>query len=159
MPATENDGLDVDFTVSGSSSSVDVDRIAALLSHAASKESIRGKVGIWLCTDDEIADLHIRFMNVPGATDVITFPDTEPGPDEHLGDIAVSLDTATAQALDAGHDMAREVAYLCLHGLLHLAGYDDLDDRSRSVMLRRQEALLNDFEREYPGPWSKPALC
>lgn len=146
-------GVSVDFTVSREDPPADLTRIEQLLSHAAEQEGIPGELGIWLCTDDEIAELHRRYMDVPGPTDVITFPEADPGPGGYLGDIAVSVDTAASQARGAGHDRSREIAYLCLHGLLHLAGYDDLDRASRERMLARQETLLNEFEREYPGEW------
>lgn len=129
-----------------------LDRLSNLLAVAARDEQISGEIGIWLCTDAEIADLHVQFMSIPGPTDVISFPsDDEPG--GYLGDIAVSVDTAAAQALDAGHSLQREVAYLCLHGFLHLAGYDDLEPEARREMIERQDALLDSFEREYPGGW------
>lgn len=129
-----------------------LDRLRQLIDFAACEENLSGELGIWLCTDEEIANLHLQFMNIPGATDVISFPsDDEPG--GYLGDIAVSVDTAASQALDAGHSTEREVVYLCLHGFLHLAGYDDLDPDVRREMIARQDALLDAFEREYSGEW------
>jgi probable rRNA maturation factor len=145
--------LTVDFTVTADTGDIGIRRIEDLLRYVSVREGIHGDIGVWLCTDQEIADLHVRYMSVEGPTDVITFPGDEPGSGGHVGDIAVSVDTATAQADEAGHRVGREVAYLCLHGLLHLAGYDDLDDVSRQRMLSRQEDLLNEFERERPGEW------
>ncbi|HEU4792548.1 MAG TPA: rRNA maturation RNase YbeY, partial [Nitrolancea sp.] len=58
------------------------------------------------------------------------------------------------QAEDAGHEPEREIAYLALHGLLHLLGYDDRMQEERSRMIARQDALLHAFEREYPGAWT-----
>jgi probable rRNA maturation factor len=142
----------VDFTISAERFTPDTGRIEALLDFAADREGLAGEVGIWLCTDDEIADLHLRFMDIPGATDVITFAGGE-DTGGYLGDIAVSVDTASVQAKDAGHSPEREVAYLCLHGFLHIAGYDDLDDCARSRMLNRQETLLTEFEEAFPGEW------
>lgn len=140
------------INVTASGAIPDLKRLSDLMSFAADREQIRGELGIWLCTDDEIAGLHLQYMNIPGATDVITFPsDEEPG--GYIGDIAVSVDTAAVQASDAGHSTAREVAYLCLHGLLHIAGYDDLDPDSRREMIERQDEILKAFDREYPDEW------
>jgi len=146
--------LTVELTISPGAPSLNQERLRALLAFAARHEGLTGNVGVWLCTDEEIADLHLRFMNLPDPTDVLTFPadvtDTD-GP--YLGDIAVSFDTAAEQAVDAGHSAQREIAYLSLHGLLHLAGYDDLTPEERDAMLRRQDELIAAFEREQPGEW------
>lgn len=144
--------LRVNFTVSVAGDLPDLQRIQSLLEFVAHAEGITGEIGIWLCTDDEIADLHLRFMNIPGATDVITFSEI-PVSAGFLGDIAVSVETASGQATDVGHTPNREVAYLCLHGLLHIAGHDDLDDSARSSMTDRQDELLASFEQENPGEW------
>jgi probable rRNA maturation factor len=145
--------LSVDFTLSQTELSVSLERIAQMLQSSALRLGVSGEIGIWLCTDDEIADLHQRFMNVPGPTDVITFPGDRMGTGDVAGDIAVSFETGAEQAVDAGHSMGREIAFLCLHGLLHLAGFDDADPERRTLMLHTQEELLDAFEREYPGDW------
>jgi probable rRNA maturation factor len=141
----------VDFTVSAERFVPDTARVESLLQFAAKEELLSGELGVWLCTDEEIADLHLRFMEIPGATDVITFPGDEGS--GYLGDVAVSVGTAAIQAKDAGHSAQREVAYLCLHGLLHIAGYDDMDEVSRTDMLARQDELLRSFEETFPGEW------
>lgn len=150
----ERGDLTVELTISPGAPSLDQERLRALLAFAARHEGLSGTVGVWLCTDEEIADLHRRFMNIPDPTDVLTFPadltDTD-GP--YLGDIAASFDTAADQAAEAGHSPQREIAYLVLHGLLHLAGYDDRTPDEREAMLRRQDELIAAFEREQPGEW------
>uniref|UniRef100_A0A831T7F7 Endoribonuclease YbeY n=1 Tax=Thermorudis peleae TaxID=1382356 RepID=A0A831T7F7_9BACT len=129
------------------------DRLQALLEFAAEQEGAGGEVSVWICRDGEIAELHERYQGIPGPTDVLSFPGEPP----YLGDIAVSADTAAAQAAEVGHSPGREIAYLALHGLLHLLGYDDLDETSRARMLARQDELLEAFEREYLGEWDEPA--
>ena len=124
-------------------------RLSRLLDAAARAEGVAGELGVWLCDDDEIADLHQRFMSIPGATDVMSFP----GEGDYLGDIAVSFETAARQGREVGNSVAREVAYLVLHGLLHLAGYDDLTPAERARMIGRQDELFLTFEREAPGDW------
>ena len=129
------------------------DRLQALLEFAAEQEGAGGEVSVWICRDGEIAELHERYQGIPGPTDVLSFPGDPP----YLGDIAISADTATAQAAEAGHSPNREIAYLALHGLLHLLGYDDLDEASRARMLARQDELLEAFEREHLGEWDEPS--
>jgi probable rRNA maturation factor len=150
-----NGDVEISFTISRYSAVPRIDRLAALLYWAASEERLRGEVGVWLCTDDEIAKLHLQFMDIDGPTDVITFPAEDEGTGGYLGDVAVSVDTAHEQAADAGHSPEREIAFLCLHGLLHLAGYDDLTPVERSAMIARQELMLETFERSNPGEWAR----
>ena len=146
--------LHVEIRVSDGSPPIDLARVARLLSFAAEREAITGEIAIWLCRDDEIADLHARFMNEPGPTDVISFPGDPPGmSDAHLGDIAVSVDMAARQGVGVGNGLGRELAYLALHGLLHLLAYDDLDPAGRERMIGRQDELLTAFERNQPGDW------
>ena len=89
---------------------------------------------ISLVDDATIARVHEDFMGIPGATDVITF---------HHGEIVVSLDTAARVAADLGRAIADEVLLYCIHGLLHLHGYDDTTPSARAAMLARQDALAN----------------
>jgi len=128
---------------------VAVRRLARLLRYAAEQEGVAGEVGVWICRDDEIAELHERFQGIPGPTDVLSFPGDPP----YLGDIAVSAETAALQAAEVGHSVGREIAFLVLHGFLHLIGYDDLSEPDRSRMFARQEELLRAFEGEEPGSW------
>ena len=71
-----------------------------------------------------MAAIHRKFLNVPGPTDVITFP---------YGEILVCAAVARSRAAEFGHDVTTELALYCIHGLLHLAGHDDLqkDDARR----------------------------
>jgi probable rRNA maturation factor len=66
-------------------------------------------------------------------------PDTWP---THLGDIAISRETAVRQAQQAGHSPAYEVAFLFVHGVLHLVGFDDHTDAGYQAMVAHQEAAL-----------------
>ena len=91
-----------------------------------------GEVAILLCSNEEIAELNSRFRGKEGPTDVLTFPSDTPG---ILGDIAIAVPYAQAQA--ALRDVALEVelAYLAIHGVLHLAGFDDIEEADRVEML------------------------
>jgi probable rRNA maturation factor len=90
-------------------------------------------VEVAIVSDRVIADVHRRFMNIPGATDVITF--------EH-GEIVVSAQTAASQAAQYGHTVDQELALYIIHGLLHLNGYDDQTQSDASRMRRAQERIL-----------------
>lgn len=101
------------------------------------------QISVWLTTDDEIAALNARYRGVDQPTDVLSFPlaDDE-GCDGWnaqltevlLGEVVVSVETAARQAVLNGHDLTTEILMLCLHGALHLLGYDDQTDEQRAEM-------------------------
>ena len=71
--------------------------------------------------------------------------------EELLGDIAISLERAVVQAMEYGHSLEREVAYLAVHGTLHLLGYDHETPEEKSVMRQKEEEMLrkHDLIRGY----------
>jgi probable rRNA maturation factor len=102
-----------------------------------------GEIAVLLCDDEEIASLNQRFRGQAGPTDVLSFPDRTEGPDGklHLGDIAVSLETAARQASGVGWNLDREVKRLLVHGILHLLGYDH--EANGGEMHRLERDLLH----------------
>ena len=76
-------------------------------------------------SNNRIRELNRQFRGIDKATDVLSFPADEPN---NLGDIAVSVETAEAQAKENGLSLDEEIAQLILHGLLHLSGYDHETD-------------------------------
>ncbi|MGB3309430.1 MAG: rRNA maturation RNase YbeY [Nodosilinea sp.] len=110
------------------------------------------ELALKLTTDAEIAALNQQFRQIDQPTDVLSFAaletdfpliadvlDAEP---LYLGDIIISLDTATRQATEAGHSLRWETAWLAAHGFLHLLGWDHPDDPSLVAMLDKQSELL-----------------
>jgi len=91
------------------------------------------EIEISLVDDDTIADVHERFMDIPGATDVITF--------DH-GEIHVSVETARAQAEEFSNGYEREIMLYVIHGLLHLAGHEDATEQGRAMMDDQQNRIL-----------------
>ena len=96
--------------------------------------------------DDEMEELHQKWMDLPGTTDVMSFPmdelkpnDPEPG---ILGDIVISPVVARTQAEKAGHSFEHEVKILAAHGLLHLLGYDHQEIAEEKIMFALQEDLV-----------------
>ena len=92
-------------------------------------------------SDKKIRELNRQFRGIDKATDVLSFPSD--GPD--LGDVAVSVDTAAAQAKENGLEFDEEIAQLILHGLLHLSGYDHETDNGEmnrlELRLRKKLAI------------------
>jgi probable rRNA maturation factor len=83
-----------------------------------------------LLTDDrELLRLNREFLGQDYATDVLSFP--EPGPDDFMGEMAISVERAKEQARSRGHRLEEEIGILMLHGVLHLLGMDHETDRGR----------------------------
>lgn len=111
------------------------------------------EVSIALVSDRYIQELNSHYRHKDCPTDVLSFAmqeeiDEEPSMDdvgeegEMLGDVVISLETAERQAAEFGHSFRREVAFLTVHGVLHLLGYDHETDADREVMRAREEAAL-----------------
>ena len=109
------------------------------------------EISILLCHNDYIHQLNKQYRNKDSATDVLSFPLGENGEydiDEDngcklLGDIVISMERAMEQAELYGHSLQREVAYLTVHSMLHLLGYDHEAGGLEAVRMReKEEAVL-----------------
>jgi probable rRNA maturation factor len=107
---------------------------------------------------DEMADLHERYLDLPGPTDVMAFPMDElesarrpdapdPGP-TLLGDLVLCPRFARDQARKAGHTLMDELHLLTVHGVLHLLGYDHAEPAEEREMFTLQKRILADFKTE-----------
>ena len=115
-------------------------------------------------TDDEgIHALNLDMRGVDAATDVLSFPAFAltpgelPGPEDAdiatglvpLGDMVLSMERVRAQAREYGHSNRRELAYLTIHSVLHLLGYDHLDEGPQKAQMRqREEAIMAELGLE-----------
>ncbi len=120
-------------------------------------------VDVLLTTDEGIREINLEQRQIDAATDVLSFPMLEltpgtppdgTGEDEldpetglcPLGDMVISVDRAKAQAEEFGHSVQREIAYLAVHSVLHLLGYDHLDEGPQKARMRaREEAILEEL--------------
>ena len=115
------------------------------------------EVDVLLTNDEAIHQINLDMREVDRATDVLSFPefDLQPGelPDGEdadpgtglvpLGDMVISMEHVAAQAKEYGHSNRRELAYLVVHSVLHLLGYDHLDEGPQKKQMRaREEAIL-----------------
>lgn len=99
----------------------------------------RGAVGIAFVGDAEMTAFHETFMGKPTTTDVLSFVDGSHEDPEYRGDIIVCTDQAARQARMLAIPYLAEIAILCLHGVLHLQGFDHTADDG--TMTRLEEAL------------------
>ena len=99
--------------------------------------------------DPTIHDVNRRFLDHDYPTDVIAFDLSGEGPGAD-GEVVVSWDTARREARERGINPASELLLYCVHGTLHLLGYDDKEDDERVRMHARQHELLARFGHEIP---------
>jgi probable rRNA maturation factor len=98
--------------------------------------------------NQKIRSYNLNYRGIDTPTDVLSFPGDELDPETgkiYLGDIMVSVPTAEAQAKSAGHSLETEISILIVHGLLHLLGYDHIDEFQKKEMWKIQDAILRDI--------------
>ena len=109
------------------------------------------EVDVLLTGDEEVRRLNRQYRRVDGTTDVLSFAldeseaafPGEPGGPPSLGQVVVSYPRAVAQAREYGHSLEREVAFLIVHGLLHLLNFDHEKPTDEARMTQAQEAILS----------------
>ena len=103
-------------------------------------------LNLLLVDEAEMRDLHVKWMDELGPTDVLSFPMDEVRPQWKevaiLGDIVICPSIAQSQALSAGHSFLHEVAILSVHGLLHILGFDHALKSEELEMFALQESLV-----------------
>jgi probable rRNA maturation factor len=114
------------------------------------------ELSILAVTQDVMSELHERWMDEPGPTDVMSFPMDEFAEESRrpdapeigpalLGDIVLCPEFAKGQAKKAGHSLADELHLLTVHGVLHLLGYDHAEPEQEREMFGLQDKLLGDW--------------
>jgi probable rRNA maturation factor len=128
------------------------DRIIEVLEETARVHEVDdlAEVSLMFTDDETIHEMNREYRGIDRPTDVLSFALEEGeeeeiygGPEENLlGDIIISVETATRQAEEYGHSVEREMAFLALHGMLHLLGYDHMEEEERQEMRAQEEAIL-----------------
>lgn len=125
---------------------------------------VKCEINVLVTDDAGIREINKTSRHIDSATDVLSFPMFELAPGElpadwteyedpetgmvPLGDMCISLERAVAQAKEFGHTTRREVGYLTIHSMLHLLGYDHMDEGPQKRQMRaREEAIAS----EIPG--------
>lgn len=160
----------LDFPVD--SSLLSMMQTAADMSLAAEKIDIPCGASVRICGDAEIRALNASWRGLDRSTDVLSFPairwkkqrtagdepeklrkriDPETGLC-FLGDVVISMDHVRAQAREFGHSEAREAAYLLVHSLCHLMGYDHMKEEEKQIMRKKEEEILSAIGVSRNGP-------
>ncbi len=110
----------------------------------------QSELSILLVDEQTMTDYHVRFMGLPGPTDVLSFPmdelrppsdDDEP-PEGLLGDIVLCPSVTAAQAAENGRTPEGEADYLLVHGILHLLGFDHAEEGEKKVMFDLNDRII-----------------
>lgn len=114
---------------------------------ALEQEHVQGDITVLVAGPSHIRQLNKTFRGVDSVTDVLTFPSFEGEavlgtPEGYLGDIVICRSRAVEQAVAYGHSLSRELAFLAVHGTLHILGYDHMTPEEEQVMRRRQREIL-----------------
>ncbi|GGN54604.1 MULTISPECIES: rRNA maturation RNase YbeY [Oceanobacillus] len=134
-----------------------VDLLKRLLEFAAKREGVsnEAEMSVNFVRDGEIQELNRNYRQKNTPTDVISFAMQDRVDGEMhiqgvdipiiLGDIVISVDRAQEQADEYGHTLEREIAFLTIHGFLHLLGYDHMTETDEKEMFAKQREILSEF--------------
>ncbi len=120
--------------------------------YVSKREKIEDAIfNIIFVTNDTIHEINKTYRNVDRVTDVISFAledgdDIKNNPIRVLGDIYIAIDVAYSQAEEYGHSRVREVCFLATHGILHLLGYDHMNEEEEKVMFDKQKEILEGYD-------------
>ena len=145
-----------------------IQNIELVIEYALREERVKipCEVSVIFVDNNEIREINRENRNIDNVTDVLSFPMLEYPEDKvfkevyldynfHLsdldegnlvlGDIVLSLEKVEEQRIEFGHSFLREAAYLTVHSVLHLLGYDHMEEEEKRVMRRREEEILEEF--------------
>lgn len=131
----------------------DLDILKPLLEYARTVENLEDtelEFSVIIVDNKRIHEINREYRGIDRPTDVISFAleDNEEIEFDHyrvLGDIYISIDKVREQAKEYGHSEKRELAFLTVHGFLHLLGYDHMNEDDEKIMFGKQEEILNGF--------------
>lgn len=113
----------------------------------------KGEVSLVFVDDDYIQQLNREYRGIDSPTDVLSFSMVEGEPLIHeqedeliLGDVVISLETARRQCKEYGHSLYQEVAYLTIHGVLHLLGYDHQEEQEKQEMQNKEQIIIKNLK-------------
>ena len=139
-----------DITIVDNDLYKDYDYLEDLLEYTLEHENVENAIfSVIFVDDEEIHRINKEYRHVDRVTDVISFAfeDNEEKIYNNiriLGDIYICIPQMKRQATSYGHSEKRELSFLCVHGLLHLLGYDHMNKKKKKIMFGLQELILNE---------------
>lgn len=146
-----------------------INELEEVCRYALEKEEVTQKcqISLLFVDNEEIREINKETRNIDKATDVLSFPMLDypkgkvfkdvykdkafdvmylDGDELVLGDMVLSLERAEEQSIEYNHSFKREVCYLIVHSILHLLGYDHMEDEEKKIMRAREEEILNGLD-------------
>lgn len=129
----------------------DLKLLKEILNYTISKEKVKDPIfSVVFVNNHKIKKINKKYRGINKSTDVITFAFLDDqtyvnGSYNLLGEIYISLNQAKKQAKKYGHSLQRELAFLLIHGFLHLLQYDHQSKEEENIMFQKQEDILNEF--------------
>jgi len=141
----------IDLTNENSKFDLDLDKIESFIHYVIKKEYDSEKdvyISVLISDNDEIQNINREYRGKDMPTDVISFAYNETdneGIYDVLGDIIISFDKVEEQSKEYEHSIEREFFYVLLHGILHLLGYDHIEDEDKKIMREKEEQILEKY--------------
>ncbi len=129
-----------------------MEQVSDILLKSEDIDSDRAEISLTLVTPSQIKDLNRDYREVDKITDVLSFPqfdDMNDLPEQGelcLGDVVICIDKVKEQAEEYGHSYERELLYLFVHSLLHLVGYDHMEEEQKKDMRKQEEEIMSQMD-------------
>lgn len=145
--------LDLSIDILGFEELLDEKAIGDFVKRVIKSEYIPDKpvyLSLYLTSNNVIKGINKEYRGKDSPTDVISFAyhdndDSDVGPYDVLGDVIVSVERVLEQSSEYGHSFERELFYVLTHGVLHLLGYDHIENEDKIIMRKKEEEILGGF--------------
>jgi len=141
-----------DYIFNTTDEEIDTTELDQVLKFACKHLKIENPLlNVVIVDNERIREINKTYRNKDAVTDVISFAfeevkDVDYEDVRFLGEIYISYERCKEQASDFGHSVRREFCYLAVHGLLHLLGYDHMEEEDKKVMRALEEEILNEYD-------------
>ena len=141
-----------DYIFNTTNEKIDTTELDSVINFACKHLKIENPLlNIVIVDNKKIREINREYRNKDAVTDVISFAfeevkDVDYEDVRFLGEIYISYERCVEQAADFGHSVKREFCYLAVHGLLHLLGYDHMNEEDKKVMRALEEEILNEYD-------------
>ena len=141
-----------DYIFNTTNEKIDTSELDEVIQFACKKMNIKNPLlNIVIVDNKRIQEINKEYRNKDAVTDVISFAfeevkDVDYDDVRFLGEIYISYERCVSQAGEYGHSVKREFCYLAVHGLLHLLGYDHMNEEDKKVMRALEEEILNEYD-------------
>lgn len=141
-----------DYIINTTDEEIDFSNVDNICKFACKKLNVENPLfNIIIINNERIQEINKEYRNKDAVTDVISFAFEESDNIKYenirfLGEIYISYERCKSQAQEYGHSIERELCYLSIHGLLHLLGYDHMEEEDKKVMRALEEEILSEYD-------------